>query len=182
MDRLARWTRLDQPGREEARLQRTYLGWNLSGRVVVEEEGRDYALSYEVACDERWRTLFALVECRVGAETFGTTVQSQDGSWRLNGAEAYRDERVLDVDLAFTPATNTLPIRRLNLVAGESAEVHAAWLTFPEFELQSLDQVYARESDRTYRYSSNGGTFQRTLTVDEEGLIVEYPGLWRRES
>ena len=34
----------------------------------------------------------------------------------------------VDVDLSFTPATNTLPIRRLGLDIGEEAEIHVAWL------------------------------------------------------
>lgn len=181
MDRVVRWIRLDQPGREEARLRRTYVGWNLSGQLSVEDDGERYAISYEVACDEAWRSMFALVDCRVSGETFVTTLQGTDGSWRLNGAEAFRDERCLDVDLAFSPATNMLPIRRLNLAVGDQANVTAAWLTFPKFDLRALDQVYARESDGVYRYSSNGGSFQRTLTVDDDGFVVDYPGLWKRE-
>ena len=181
MTGVVRWVRLDRPGREQSRLRRTPGGWTLSGDAVVEEGGRDFELAYEVVCDETWRTIMALVECRVAGDTLVTTVHRTDGTWKLNGVEAFIDESCLDVDLAFTPATNALPIRRLNLAVGDSANVTAAWLTFPEFELRPLDQVYTRESPTAYRYASNGGAFERTLTVDGNGLVVDYPGLWRRD-
>jgi Putative glycolipid-binding len=37
----------------------------------------------------------------------------------------------VDVDLGFTPATNTLPIRRLGLEVGEAAGLAVAWLNGP---------------------------------------------------
>jgi uncharacterized protein len=35
---------------------------------------------------------------------------------------------LFDVDLEFSPATNTLPIRRLNLKVGESVVVDVVWV------------------------------------------------------
>ena len=50
----------------------------------------------------------------------------------------------VDVDLSFTPATNTLPIRRLGLDIGEEAEIHVAWLVWPELTVQPVLQRYTR--------------------------------------
>ena len=83
-----------------------------------------------------------------------------------------------DIDLAFSPSTNTLPIRRLSLATGASASVRAAWLTSPDFALQSLDQVYHRVDPATYRYKSGGGAFRALLRVNPAGLVVSYPELW----
>ncbi|HEV8365523.1 MAG TPA: putative glycolipid-binding domain-containing protein, partial [Gemmatimonadaceae bacterium] len=83
---------------------------------------------------------------------------------------------------AFTPATNTLPIRRLALTVGESTDVSAAWLRFPAMTLERLEQRYTRIGDSTYRYESAGGQFMRELTVTPDGLVHEYQGLWRAES
>jgi hypothetical protein len=74
-----------------------------------------------------------------------------------------------------------LPVRRLGLAIGESSEVRAAWLTFPEFVLEPLVQRYTRIGPLVWRYESHHGAFVRELTVDDHGLVVEYPGLWERE-
>jgi hypothetical protein len=86
----------------------------------------------------------------------------------------------LDVDLAFTPATNILPLRRLDLAVGESREMTAAWVRFPELSVEPLAQRYTRLDERRVRYESRDGSFTAELEVDELGLVVSYPPLWER--
>jgi hypothetical protein len=83
----------------------------------------------------------------------------------------------VDVDLSFTPATNTLPIRRLGLEIGDEAEIRVAWLVWPELTVRPVRQRYARIARDRYRYTQDD--FEAVLTVDEEGLVLEYEGLWR---
>jgi hypothetical protein len=86
----------------------------------------------------------------------------------------------LDVDLHFTPATNTLPIRRLELAIGRESPVRAAWLA-PDFSMKPLEQVYRRIGPMTYRYESDGGRFTAQIEVNEGGVVRSYEGLWREE-
>jgi uncharacterized protein len=86
----------------------------------------------------------------------------------------------LDVDLAFTPATNLLPLRRLGLAVGESREMTAAWVRFPDLSVEPLAQRYTRLDEHRVRYESLGGAFTAELEVDELGLVVTYPPLWER--
>ena len=86
------------------------------------------------------------------------------------------------MDLNFTPATNLLPIRRLNLALNEAAEVKAAWLRFPDFELEPLSQVYKRLDEFTYHYESGGGSFVSQLKVNAVGFVTDYAGLFVAES
>ena len=88
----------------------------------------------------------------------------------------------IDVDLGFTPSTNLLPIRRLNLQIGESREVRAAWVKFPDLTLEPLDQKYTRLQADKYLYESAGGKFRRELTVDDYGFVLEYPDFWKAET
>jgi hypothetical protein len=89
----------------------------------------------------------------------------------------------LDVDLGFTPATNTLPIRRLALAVGESAPVRSCWLRFPELRLEPLEQTYTRESEQTFRYQAlvDGEPFMARLDTDAHGRVLRYEGLWEAE-
>ena len=88
----------------------------------------------------------------------------------------------LDVDFAFSPSTNLLPIRRLNLAVGQEADVKAAWLRFPGFTLEPLEQRYRRTGETTYRYLSQGGSFVRDLQVSQAGFVLNYPGFWQAEA
>jgi hypothetical protein len=86
----------------------------------------------------------------------------------------------LDVDLGFTPATNTLPIRRLALAVGAGAAVRSAWLRFPELRLEPLEQTYTREAEHVFLYRAlvDGEPFSARLDTDAFGRVVRYEGLW----
>ena len=117
-----------------------------------------------------WRFIRGLVPGRrIARVEQGSAVESPDGGLRA----------VLDVDLAVTPATNTLPIRRLELGIGQSESVGAAWIRFPELEMQLLSQRYTRTAKNIYQYESDTG-FSAEITVDDLGLVITYPGGWER--
>ena len=84
-----------------------------------------------------------------------------------------------DVDLSVTPATNTRPIRRLDLDIGKSESVTAAWIKIPDLKVQLLSQRYTRVAKNTYRYESATG-FSAEITVDDLGLVITYAGGWER--
>jgi len=101
------------------------------------------------------------------------------GGWSVDGADRADLQGCTDVDLEFTPATNTLPVRRLGLEPGQSAEIEAAWVRAASLEVERSTQRYERLGDRRYRYSS--GTFTVELDVDDHGMVLDYPPFWLRE-
>jgi hypothetical protein len=176
------WRRLDRPGHEAARLEPDGGGWALTGTSAFASDGAACSLAYRVACDAGWRTVSAVVSGWIGADRVEIALAvGPDRTWRLNGATVDAATGCLDVDLNFSPSTNLLPIRRLGLAVGEEAAVRAAWLRFPSFTLEPLDQVYRRTGDATYRYESGGGRFVADLDVTEEGFVSTYPGFFARE-
>jgi hypothetical protein len=102
--------------------------------------------------------------------------------WFLNGRESPQVAGCLDLDLNFSPSTNLLPIRRLGLAVGGAGEVKAAWLRFPSFTLEPLDQRYQRLDAATYHYQSAGGRFVAELAVNETGFVTVYSGFWQVET
>jgi hypothetical protein len=101
----------------------------------------------------------------------------------MNNSPVPDVDGALDIDLGFTPATNTLPIRRLALAVGESAAVRSAWLRFPELRFEPLEQTYTRETAQTFRYRAmvDGEPFAARLDTDPFGRVVRYEGLWEAE-
>jgi hypothetical protein len=180
----ARWRRLDVPGREKALVERTATGWRLTGELDAEESGLAAELRYAIECDPEWRTRSALVEGEAGAAPIRFALAADGaGNWTRDGTPLPELAGALDVDLGFTPATNTLPIRRLALAVGESAPVQSAWLRFPELRLERLEQTYTREAEQTFRYHAlvDGEPFIARLDTDRFGRVVRYEGLWELE-
>ncbi len=176
------WRRLDEPGHEFAQLFFEDPVWRLSGTTVFafgRQERRPVRLDYVVECDEDWQTRSAIVTGWVGNETIRAEV-SVDAArrWRLNGVSVPAVEGCVDIDLSFSPSTNLLPIRRLRLNVGDEVAATAAWLRFPDFKLEPLDQSYRRIGGGAYRYESGAGKFVAQLSVNEAGFVTGYPNLW----
>lgn len=150
--------------------------------VLMSHDGLPTYIGYDVECDVVWHTLRCKLTESVGEEHHDLDIRRQGKQWTLNGMAVAEVEGAEDIDLGFSPATNLLPIRRLGLKVGESAAVRAAWVRFPEFTLEMLEQSYTRSGDDTYRYESGGGKFRRDLKVDASGFVLDYPGLWAAES
>ena len=177
------WQRLDLPGHDAATITPTADGWSISGVAIVVESARPCRIDYDVACDTSWVTRHCSLRGYVGPTRVALDVARQpSGVWTVDGAAAPSLHGCIDVDLGFTPATNLLPIRRLELHVGQSAVVRAAWIKFPDFTAEVLDQVYTRQTTDRYLYESGGGVFRRELQVDPFGCVLDYPGLWRAET
>jgi hypothetical protein len=178
------WQRLDRPGAESARLVRDGLDWHLFGTAVFAHQDAACRLDYDVVCDAHWRTRAATISGWLGDTPVGIEimVDRAGGRWRLRGRDVPEVAGCMDIDLNFSPSTNLLPIRRLRLAVDEMAAVRAAWLRFPSFTLEPLDQVYRRTGATTYRYESAGGEFMRDLEVNNAGFVTRYPGFWEAPS
>jgi hypothetical protein len=102
-----------------------------------------------------------------------------DGTWTIGGRVAGHLDGCTDIDLGWTPATNTIAMRRLALVDGESAAIIAAWVRFPDLDILASRQQYTRLSPDRWRYQS--GPYDYELAVDPTtGLVVAYgDDLWR---
>lgn len=181
LKRVVVWKNLLLNGADYCSLWDTAEGWLLKGIVVgVLEDHRPLLATYEVHCDEQWHTHRVQVERTIGVDvkSLNLTVETR-GGWRSSGRELREAEGCVDVDLALTPATNTLPIRRLDLPVGGTESVVAAWVKLPDLAVQRLPQRYTRLTKNTYRYESNTG-FSAEIAVDDLGLVTTYPGGWER--
>ncbi|HZN62310.1 MAG TPA: putative glycolipid-binding domain-containing protein [Planctomycetota bacterium] len=173
------WERLDLPGHEACALMEGRGRLELSGTAIFSHRGSPCALRYSVETAEGGRTRRARVEGIVGRHPVDIRIRAdRRRRWTINGRPCPQVEGCEDVDLNFSPSTNTLPIRRLSLAVGDRASVRAAWLRFPDFTFHPLDQVYHRKSRSSYRYGSSSG-FSAVVEVNSAGLVTRYGGVWK---
>jgi hypothetical protein len=172
------WADALDGGAELCRLDAAPGGWLIAGTVLTTLRDGPIEVRYEVQLDAAWRTRRAVVQADDGAVAASLTLDADGaGTWSIDGAAAPALAGCTDVDLEVTPATNTLPIRRLALPVGTSGGVHAAWVRFPSLAVEPSSQRYMRLGERTYEYRS--GDFAARVDVDEDGLVTRYGDIWR---
>ena len=177
------WRGFAFPGHEACRMFAKDSHWHLEGTALFSHEQRPCRLDYQIVCDSAWRTLTATVEGWLGETVVGIQIRVEPTHrWWMNEVEQPEVMGCIDLDLNFSPSTNTLPIRRLDLAVGRTANVKAAWLRFPSFKLEPLSQQYRRLGETAYRYESAGGQFVADLKVNRSAFVVDYPDLWQSEA
>jgi hypothetical protein len=178
------WRRLDEPGHEWARLSGSpgpHGAPILRGTAIFSEDRIPGRLDYKIRCNAAWETLDAQILGWVGEAKIKLWIErSPDNSWMMNGLPVPEVRGCVDIDLSFSPSTNLLPIRRLNLEIDQQAEVRAAWLIFPDMKLNPLVHRFRREDEHRYFYDSDTG-FSTELKTGLDGFVSDYPPFWREE-
>jgi uncharacterized protein len=174
------WHCGDLASSEHAVLTETRDFSRLEGVAALPLSGRPCHITYEVVLDPQWRPRRARAGVQTPSGLEELVLQpARDGSWRLNGATVPELQGCSDVDLGWTPATNTIPIRRLALGVGETATVTAAWVRFPELDVLRNVQRYTRLAPERWRYASGEYDFE-LVTDPASGLVLSYgDDLWR---
>ena len=175
------WRRLDLPALEYFELRERADAIGLSGTIIMVDSAVPFRAEYQIRCDRSWVTQSVRVTLTRGTESRELNLVTDDQHrWWREGEELPQVAGCVDIDISITPSTNTLPIRRLALQPGESRDVSAAWVKFPELTLEPLPQRYVRTEEGRYRYASRGGEFTADIDVDDVGLVIRYPPLWER--
>lgn len=179
--RAGMWQRTQGIGLENFQLLRATNEWVMYGTVLTLTKGIPTETRYEIVCDAGWNTKRADISLRDTGGERVLRLTAQNGRWYVNGRANEAVHGCIDIDLGWSPSTNTLPIRRLGLAIGKSSgPLTAAWVRFPELTVEVLPQEYVRLSEQRYRYTSRGGAFTAVIEVDDEGLVLDYEGVWRR--
>lgn len=112
--------------------------------------------------------------------------RTEDGVWLVDhghGTERNEFDGAADVDVAGAVTFTALPIRRLGLhrQAGEHV-LPVLQVSMPDLAVRLVHQTY-----RTVSVSDDGAVinytvpgFSADLTVDQDGLVIDYPGIANR--
>ena len=170
----ARWQTWDETDQETLTLRWENEGWTAMGEV-----GRE-AVSYVIRMNATWIvSQFLLFRDQQEPDLWLGT----DGAGRwgeVNGAHRTELDGCGVVDLACTPFTQTLPIRRLGLEVGDAAVVKAATIDVETLGVVPTEHRYERVGAQRWRLVDLDARSEVEFSVDEYGLVNDLPGAFRR--
>ncbi len=182
LDRTVFWSSWDAPGFQELRLRSADGEIVANGLVLGLAKETPLRLAYKIKCWPDWRVRKVVLDCAGPAGTHSRMRRSDGrGRWRTEqGEEIAALAGCIDLDISATPFTNTLPIRRLALEPGETREVRIAYVHAPNLALGPTTQRYTCRAAGHYTYENAQTGFAASLATDADGLVLDYPELFRR--
>lgn len=136
---------------------------------------------YELICGDDFVTRQLLMAVYTEQSTLELDLRreetSSDGArWTVNGIEAPELAGALDCDVAFSPLTNAMPILRWDLHKTHGTqEFRIAFVSLPDLTVSPSVQTYTHLEPGRVRFQS--GSYVSDLTVDDNGLVLAYPGM-----
>ena len=185
------WQAEDGHGLEGVRMIPGHGGFRALGRMVRVEPNGGFTASYRLVVGEDGTlSRLSVTSATAERERHLTINRTDDGVWLLDtgsGTGGTRDDcaGALDVDLAYSPLFNTIPIRRLGLHR-QAAEhtLPMVFVSLPDLEVRVVEQTYRTLSELDESgHAGIGfrwGDFTADLVVDADGVVESYPGLARR--
>jgi hypothetical protein len=182
------WAGVDCLRLEAARVVLGECGLRATGSLVnAQQEGIEaYSASYSLITDEACVAQRLTVRtARATGEQYVTLTRSEEGVWLVDhgqGAKRTHFGGALDIDLAFSPLFNALPIRRLGLHRSVAQhDLPVVFVALPSLDVCWVAQTYRTVSlDEAAVVSISSDSWEAEFTVDADGLVLEYPGLARR--
>jgi hypothetical protein len=175
LDRSVRWRGLDPVTLEHCHIIASARDTRIRSALITP----DFGLFCRIKLDEAGQVRTLRLERTDGAvlELFS----DGGGNWSDDRAEPLPALRgCIDIDLSVSPLTNSLPLWRCDWVIDQPQRFAMGWIDAGAMTVRRDEQIYTRLDDTRFRYQAADGSFERIITVDGDGLVLDYPGLFER--
>jgi uncharacterized protein len=180
------WRAQDLSRMESVRIQVSGKRIRANGRIVAAatENNPAFGAYYDLQTDETGATKrLGLTVTQAEREHLLAIARDEENMWLISGHQGERRaayEGALDVDVVFSPFFNALAIRRLGLHRrADTVAVPVVYVNVPDISVSAAVVSYASEG-RLDGIKLRSPVADTSVEVDEEGFIVDYPGLAER--
>ena len=170
----ARWVRWDGGGDEELTLTWENEGWTASGIVSAER------VQYVMRLSPTWHVQQFLLFRDLDQPDLWLATDG-GGRWgEVNGAHRVELDGCHDLSLPITPFTATIPIRRLPLLVGHTADITTVTVDVDTLEVRPEHQRYTRVGEHRWAFTRLETGDSVEFDVDAHGLVLDQPERFRR--
>ena len=183
------WRAPDVPRMESVRVQLSGNRIKANGRIVAAATSVHpaFSVSYDLVTNDQGATKrLSLTVTLAERERQLSIARDVEGMWMVQDHQGQTKREshdgALDVDLILSPFFNALPIRRLNLQStGDEVSLPVVYVRVPELTVETEVITYARAgTDPKAGFTLKSPVADTTITVDDDGFVIDYPGLAER--
>lgn len=182
------WRAHDARRMESVRVQLSGKRIKANGRIVAAAADTNpaFAAYYDLQTDDRGATKrLGMTVTLAERERQLAIARDEENMWLVTdhqGESRAAYDGALDVDVVFSPFFNALPIRRCGLMErADSITVPTIYVRLPEMAVTSAMVSYSSAGAGTGEgIKVHSPVSEVTLTIDDDGFIVDYPGLAER--
>jgi hypothetical protein len=170
----ADWTTWGGDHAETLTLNWDNEAWTAMGRV-----GRE-RVEYVLRLAPTWHVRQFLLFRDLDEPDLWLAIDARHRWGEINGSYRTEFDGCTDIDLDCTPFTATVPIRRLGLAVGSTADLDVISVDVETLAAVRVPVRYERVAARKFRRTALDDGSVREFAVDDYGLVIEEAGRFRR--
>ena len=149
--------------------------------IVGAHDEKIYRVDYAIKINHNWECIFFEVTTQLSNNKETINYHSDGrGNWTKNGVPLKEFKGCIDIDISLTPFTNSLPINRLQWELEKPQQIKVLFLDLMSQEISAVQQCYTKLSNTEFKFENVPNDFEAIITVDESGMVVNYPELFVR--
>ncbi|RKE57396.1 putative glycolipid-binding domain-containing protein [Sphingobacterium detergens] len=149
-------------------------------KIIGSYRKKIYSVSYQLMINKQWEVEEFLIDSEVNMTKNTLTGKKTTTNWEINHFDNPDFMGFQYIDISLTPFTNTLPINNLQLKIGNSKEIDIIYIDLINNDITPVRQRYTRTDLHEYLYENIVSDFTARIQVDENGLVLNYPGLFKK--
>lgn len=174
------WQGIAFPSLEYFSLQEKEDYYIVASKIIGSYQQKIYSASYRLIINKQWKIEEFLIDSEVNMTKNILTGKKTGINWEINHFDNPSFKGFHYIDISLTPFTNTLPIDNLQLKIGDSKEIDIIYIDLINSDITPVRQRYTRTDLHEYLYENIVSDFTAYIQVDENGLILNYPGLFEK--
>lgn len=182
MNKIAVWENLKSYGTEILEIITSDTLSKVNSTVISLENDSPYKIDYTIELND-WFIKNLIIEIPNTGKSLYLETNSDRQWFDQKGNEIKELYGAIDIDISCTPFTNTLPINRTKWVLNEPQIFKMVFIIIPELNIKKVEQIYTLieegNDNRMFHYKS--GSFESMIKVDLDGLVINYPKLFKRK-
>ncbi len=182
MKTISLWKAIEYNSLENCVLTRNKNGLEVNSVIIGYSDKKIFRADYFLKINPVWEIFFAEIKFHSAGTTINYTLEkTAERGWLLNDKEQHQFNDCIDIDITLSPFTNTLPVNRLRFQEGQE-HIKVIYFDLLSGEVKPVLQCYTRLSAFQYKFENVPNDFEAVLDVDNNGLVINYPRLFKRIS
>ncbi|GAA4926204.1 putative glycolipid-binding domain-containing protein [Mucilaginibacter defluvii] len=180
-EKVVIWKRLaDYKSVEHCLVTASATDITISSTIAGTVNEQAFEVNYSLLLDSGWNCKEVYIEYISDGTPRSWHYVNIAGGW-LGGTDTQPLHcDCIDVDISVTPFTNSLPFNRLKLQPGQTAQIEVLYFDVMAHSVFTTTQKYTCINEQTYKFEVADGSFAAELTIDSDGMVTSYPGLFER--
>jgi len=174
------WKGLANQSLEYFKIEKKDKSLAVYSRILGTSEGTVFAVSYHLLLDDNWLINEFTIDTEINSITTSYTGKKRGATWEINNIPEPEFANIHFIDISLSPFTNSLPINHLVFKENVPQDIDVIYIDVLQGHIKPAKQRYTKLDTFSFSYENRDSDFKAILTVDANGFVENYPGLFER--